>query len=71
MIALVRKCPTGASLVIRNSGSAVGSRRQVAAARAADRLLDREAATREVSLATLQVWQAITERVSGRPANQK
>jgi class 3 adenylate cyclase len=41
-----------------------------AAARAADRLLpDREAATREVSLATLQVWQAITQRVSGRPVD--
>lgn len=41
-----------------------------AAARAADRLLrDREAVTREVSLATLQVWQALTERVSGRPAD--
>lgn len=37
-----------------------------AAARAADRLLEREAATREVSLATLQLWQALTERVSGR-----
>lgn len=41
-----------------------------AAARAADRLLrDREAATREVGLATLQVWQALTERVSGKPAD--
>lgn len=41
-----------------------------AAARAADRLIrDREAATREVGLATLQVWQALTERVSGRPVN--
>jgi class 3 adenylate cyclase len=41
-----------------------------AAARAADRLLpDREAATREVSLATLQVWQALTQRVSGRPVD--
>lgn len=41
-----------------------------AAARAADRLLpDREAATREVGLAGLQLWQAITERVSGKPAN--
>lgn len=41
-----------------------------AAARAADRLMpDREAVTREVSLATLQVWQALTERVSGRPAD--
>lgn len=41
-----------------------------AAARAADRLLpDREAATREAGLAALQLWQAVTERVSGRPAN--
>ncbi len=40
-----------------------------AAARAADRLLEREAVSREVSLGALQVWQAITERVSGRPAN--
>src|SRR5690606_42093048 len=36
---------------------------------AAGRLLERDAATREVSLATLQVWQALTERISGRPAN--
>ncbi len=40
-----------------------------AAARAADRLLERDAATREVSLATLQLWQALTEKVSGRPAD--
>ncbi len=41
-----------------------------AAARAADRLLtDRDAATREVGLGALQLWQAITEKVSGRPAN--
>ncbi|WP_081290273.1 adenylate/guanylate cyclase domain-containing protein [Mycobacterium asiaticum] len=41
-----------------------------AAARAADRLLgDRDAASREVSLGVLQVWQAITEGVSRRPAN--
>ncbi len=41
-----------------------------AAARAADRLIrDRAAATRQVGLATLQVWQALTERVSGRPVN--
>lgn len=52
----------------RLSADGVGGAR--AAARAAERLLsDREAATREVSLATLQVWQALTERVSGRPAN--
>ena len=41
-----------------------------AAARAADRLLrDRDAASREVSLGVLQVWQALTEGVSRRPAN--
>jgi class 3 adenylate cyclase len=41
-----------------------------AAARAADRLLgDRDAASREVSLSVLQVWQALTEAVSRRPAN--
>jgi class 3 adenylate cyclase len=50
--------------------SAAGDSGPQAAARAADRLMpDRDAATREVSLATLQLWQAITERVSGRPAN--
>lgn len=42
-----------------------------AAARAADRLLERDAVTREVSLGALQVWQALTERVSGRPANRE
>jgi class 3 adenylate cyclase len=41
-----------------------------AAARAADRLLgDRDAASREVSLSVLQLWQALTEAVSRRPAN--
>lgn len=41
-----------------------------AAARAADRLLrDRDAASREVSLGVLQLWQAMTEAVSKRPAN--
>lgn len=40
-----------------------------AAARVADRFLDREAASREVSLGALQVWQALTERVSGNPVN--
>ena len=50
--------------------SAAGDSGPQAAARAADRLMpEREAATREVSLATLQLWQAISERVSGRPAN--
>ena len=50
--------------------SAAGDGGARAAARAADRLLrDRDAATREVSLATLQIWQALSERVSGRPAN--
>lgn len=49
------------------SAAGVGGPR--AAARVADRLLDREAATREVSLGALQLWQALTERVSGKPAN--
>ncbi len=41
-----------------------------AAARAADRLLgDRDAVSREVSLGVLQMWQALTETVSRRPAN--
>jgi class 3 adenylate cyclase len=41
-----------------------------AAARAAERLMpDRSAASREVSLGALQVWQALTERVSRQPAN--
>lgn len=41
-----------------------------AAARAADRLLgDRDGASRELSLGVLQVWQAMTEAVSRRPAN--
>ncbi|OQZ88708.1 adenylate/guanylate cyclase domain-containing protein [Mycobacterium alsense] len=41
-----------------------------AAARAADRLLgDRGAVSREVSLGVLQLWQALTEAVSRRPAN--
>jgi len=50
--------------------SAAGDGAPQTAARAADRLMpDRDAATREVSLATLQLWQAVTEKVSGRPAN--
>lgn len=41
-----------------------------AAARAASRLLgERDRASREVSLGALQVWQALTEAVSRRPAN--
>lgn len=40
-----------------------------AVARAADRLLPRRGAAHEVSLAGLQVWQALTERVSGRSPN--
>ncbi len=43
-----------------------------AAARTADKLLrDRDAASRELSLAGLQVWQALTERVSRRPSNSE
>jgi class 3 adenylate cyclase len=51
--------------------SAAGDGGPRAAARAADRLLEREAVSREVSLGALQVWQALTERVSGRPANRE
>lgn len=51
------------------SAAGVGGPR--AAARAADRLLERDAASREVSLGALQVWQALTERVSGKPANRE
>lgn len=51
------------------SAAGVGGPR--AAARVADRLLDRDAASREVSLGALQLWQALTERVSGRPANRE
>jgi class 3 adenylate cyclase len=51
------------------SADGVGGPR--AAARAADRLLERDAASREVSLGALQVWQALTERVSGTPANRE
>jgi class 3 adenylate cyclase len=41
-----------------------------AAARAAERLLgDRDAASREVSLAALQVWQALSEGVTRHPSN--
>ncbi|WP_238159331.1 adenylate/guanylate cyclase domain-containing protein [Mycobacterium sp. MFM001] len=40
-----------------------------AAARAADRLLDRDGASRQFGLGALQVWQALTEAVSRRPAN--
>lgn len=41
-----------------------------AAARAADRLMgDRSAVSREVSLGALQVWQALTDRMSRAPAD--
>lgn len=49
--------------------SAAGEGGPRAAARVADRFLDRDAASREMSLGALQVWQALTERVSGTPAN--
>ena len=43
-----------------------------AAARAAHRLLgDRDGASRELSLATLQVWQALNERFRRRPAQEE
>lgn len=50
--------------------STAGDTGAQAAARAADRLIrDREAATRELGLGALQLWQAVTEKVSGKPAN--
>ncbi|MCT7659970.1 adenylate/guanylate cyclase domain-containing protein [Mycobacterium sp. CPCC 205710] len=49
--------------------SATGVGGPSAAARAANQLLERDAVSREVSLGALQVWQALTERVSGKPAN--
>lgn len=51
--------------------SAAGDGGPRAAARAADRLLERDAVSREISLGALQVWQALTERVSGRSANRE
>lgn len=43
-----------------------------ATARVADRLFgDQSTASRELSLGTLQVWQALTQRVSGRPVNRE
>ena len=42
------------------------------AARAADRLLgDRDAVSRELSLATLQVWQALNEKVNKKPTHDE
>ncbi|MEB3033158.1 adenylate/guanylate cyclase domain-containing protein [[Mycobacterium] nativiensis] len=50
--------------------STAGDSGPQAAARAADRLMgDRSAASREVSLGALQVWQALTQRLSRAPAN--
>ncbi len=50
--------------------STAGDTGAQAAARAADRLLtDREVASRELGLGALQLWQAITEKVSGQPTN--
>jgi adenylate cyclase len=51
--------------------SATGFGGPEAAARATHRLLgDRDAASREVSLGALQVWQAISERVVRRPQDE-
>ncbi len=51
--------------------SAAGEGTTRAAARVADRLMNRDAATREVSLGALQLWQAVAQRVSGRPTDAK
>ncbi len=54
----------------RLSSSGLGG--PAAAARAADRLLgDRDAASREISLGALQVWQAVRERVGRRPTQDE
>jgi len=50
--------------------STAGDSSAQTAARAADRLTnDREAASRELGLGALQVWQAITDKVSGQDAD--
>jgi len=51
--------------------SVTGSGGPHVAARAADRLLDRDAVTRELSLGALQVWQALTDRIAGRAADRE
>ena len=52
--------------------SASGFGGPAAAARAADRLLgDRDAASRELSLGALQVWQALSERVIRKPTQDE
>jgi class 3 adenylate cyclase len=52
--------------------SASGLGGPAAAARATDRLLgDRDAASRELSLGALQVWQALSERVTRKPAQDE
>lgn len=54
----------------RLSASGLGG--PAAAARAADRLLgDRDAASREISLGALQIWEALRERVGRRPAQDE
>ena len=54
----------------RLSASGLGG--PAAAARAADRLLgDRDAASRELSLGALQVWQALSERVTHKPTQDE
>lgn len=43
-----------------------------ATARAADRIFgDQSTASRELSLGALQVWQSLTQKVSGRPSNRE
>lgn len=52
--------------------SASGFGGPAAAARAADRLLgDRDAASRELSLGALQVWQALTEGIGRKPTQDE
>jgi class 3 adenylate cyclase len=54
----------------RLSASGLGG--PAAAARAADRLLgDRDAASRELSLGALQVWEAVRGRLGGKPSHDE
>jgi class 3 adenylate cyclase len=54
----------------RLSASGLGG--PAAAARAADRLLgDRDAASREISLGALQVWEALRDRVGRKPTQEE
>ena len=74
LIALVRRARRGlpGDPEFGDPLSTAGNGGPRAAARAAGRLLgERGGASREVSLGALQVWQALSEAVSRRPANEE